>query len=176
MLKLIDGDKKYLEQYKEAYLLSMEKAKSGEIKKHNVSFLNPDETDIVQKMIDDKDLSKLPENYVPSYDYFLVDDDIFIGKINIRIELTEHLLRYGGNIGYAINPKYWKQGYGTKILKLGLEKAKEIGLKDKVLITCDDDNIGSSKVIENNAGILENKVENEVEGEKILTRRYWIEL
>mgnify|MGYP003291556924 CR=1 FL=1 len=35
-------------------------------------------------------------------------------------------------------------------------------MTDKVLITCDDDNIGSSKIIEKNGGILENEVEDEV--------------
>ncbi len=83
---------------------------------------------------------------------------------------------FGGNIGYGINPKYWKQGYGTKMLELGLEKAKDLIKEDKVLITCDDDNIGSSKVIENNSGILENKVKNIIDGEEIFTRRYWINL
>ena len=58
-------------------------------------------------------------------------------------------------------------------MKLALEKAKELGI-DKVLITCDDDNIGSQKVIENNGGLLENKVQNNVNGEIITTRRYWI--
>ena len=43
-------------------------------------------------------------------------------------------------------------------------------------MTCDDDNIGSSKVIENNGGILENKVENEDGDETFLTRRYWINI
>ena len=61
-------------------------------------------------------------------------------------------------------------------LKLGLEKAKEIGLKDKVLITCDDDNIGSYKIIEKNGGILENKIENTDDDEVFLTRRYWVKL
>ena len=85
-------------------------------------------------------------------------------------------MQFGGNIGYGIHPKYWKQGYGTMALKLGLEKAKEIGLKDKVLITCDDDNIGSCKIIEKNGGILENKIENRDDDEVFLTRRYWVKL
>ncbi|MCT7707108.1 MAG: GNAT family N-acetyltransferase, partial [Lactobacillus iners] len=46
----------------------------------------------------------------------------------------------------------------------------------KVLITCDDDNIGSIKVIENNGGILENKVKNSLSRGNVITRRYWINL
>lgn len=175
MIKLIDGDKKYLNEYKEAYELSLQKVQDGLISKHDLMFMNPDEVDIVQRMIDNKDINKIPKEYVPSYDYFIIDDDKFIGCINIRIKLTPNLLQYGGHIGYGIHPKYWNKGYGTKSLKLALEKAKELGI-DKVLITCDDDNIGSQKVIENNGGLLENKVQNNVNGEIITTRRYWINL
>ena len=176
MIKLIDGEERYLDEYKEAYNLSVEKIKEGLIKKHDLMFLNPDEIDIIQKMKDSRDRTKLKPNYVPSYDYFIVDGDKFIGRISIRIELTPKLLQFGGNIGYGFHPKYWKQGYGTMALKLGLEKAKEIGLKDKVLITCDDDNIGSCKIIEKNGGILENKIENRDDDEVFLTRRYWVKL
>lgn len=62
-----------------------------------------------------------------------------------------------------------------KVLQLGLEEFKTLIEDDKILITCDDDNVGSYKIIESNGGILENKVENEDAGEKFLTRRYWIE-
>ena len=65
-------------------------------------------------------------------------------------------------------------GYGKEILKLALHQYKDLIEEDKILITCDDDNIGSYKIIEANGGILENKVENEDQGEKFLTRRYWI--
>ena len=174
VLKLIEADKKYLAQYKEAYLDSLKQIEEGNIKKHNMMFLNPDENDIVQIFIDKRDQSKLPSYYVPSYDYFAVDDDKFIGVIHIRIRLTDNLLKYGGHIGYGVNPKYWKMGYGKEILKLALLEYKSLIEEDKILITCDDDNIGSYKIIEANSGVLENKIENEDAGEKFLTRRYWI--
>ena len=174
MLKLIDADKKYLDQYKDAYIESLKEIELGNMKKHNMLFLNPDEDDIIQVFNDNRDQSKLPAHYVPSYDYFAIEDDKLIGIIHIRIKLTDNLLRYGGHIGYAINPYYWKQGYGTELLKIGLIKARDLIIEDKVLITCDDDNIGSYKIIENNGGVLENKIENEDRGEKFLTRRYWI--
>lgn len=174
MLKLIEPNEKYLEQYKEAYLESLNQIKLGNLKTHNMKFINPDENDIIQILNDSKDISKLPANYVPSYEFFAVDDDKFIGLISIRTRLTENLIRYGGHIGYGINPKYWKMGYGTQVLKLALDKYNDLIEEDKILITCDDDNVGSYKIIEANRGILENKVENENNGEYILTRRYWI--
>ncbi len=174
MLKLIDADKEYLKQYEEAYIESLKQIELGNIKKHDLMFMNPEEKDIVQTFMDNRDQSKLPSYYVPSYDYFAVDDDKFVGVAHIRIKLTDNLLRYGGHIGYGVNPKYWKMGYGKEILKLALQKSKNLIIEDKILITCDDDNIGSYKIIEANGGILEDKVENEDAGEKFLTRRYWI--
>ena len=46
----------------------------------------------------------------------------------------------------------------------------------RVLITCNDDNYGSARVIEKNGGILQDKVINTIQGAEILTRRYWIDL
>ena len=61
-----------------------------------------------------------------------------------------------------------------RLLKLILDQFKNLIEEDNILITCDDDNIGSYRIIESNGGILENKIENEAAGEKFLTRRYWI--
>ena len=57
------------------------------------------------------------------------------------------------------------------LMKL-LEIIKRAKLINNALITCDDDNIGSIKTIENNRGILQDKIE----FEGALTRRYWIDL
>ena len=54
-------------------------------------------------------------------------------------------------------------------MRQSLEYIQGLGVTE-VLITCDDDNLGSIKVIESQGGILENKVE----FEGTLKRRYWI--
>ncbi|MGN0752825.1 MAG: GNAT family N-acetyltransferase [Aristaeellaceae bacterium] len=54
-----------------------------------------------------------------------------------------------------------------------LPKARKLGI-DRVLVTCDDDNIASARTIEANGGVLENKLY--VESEKQTVRRYWIDL
>lgn len=175
MVCLVDGDSRFLDEYKEAYTMSLEKIKNGCMSSHDLMFDNPDLVDVIQKMNDYRDVTKLKPGYVVAYDYFLVDDDKFIGVVSIRKDLTTSLLQYGGNISYAIHPKYWNQGYGNIILRLALDKAREMGLY-KVLITCDDCNVASYKIIESNGGVLENKVSNTVNGENFLTRRYWITL
>ena len=70
---------------------------------------------------------------------------------------------------------YWSEGYGTELLLQALLKTMSMNLYD-VLITCNDDNIGSAKITKKNGGLLENKLENIVDGKQILTRRYWIHI
>ena len=97
---------------------------------------------------------------------------IFIGWLDIRHSLTEHLREIGGHIGYAIRPSERGKGYGNKILELALPKAQELGIKD-VLITCDADNTPSAKIIEKNGGVFEN-IKTTSDG--VPKRRYWINL
>jgi len=94
-----------------------------------------------------------------------------VGLGSLRHYLNDNLMKSGGHIGYSIVPSERKKGYGTKILNLLLEKTRNKNI-DKVLVTCADDNTGSAKVIENNNGILENKIEVD---NKIICR-YWIDL
>lgn len=127
------------------------------------------------KLHKDLDLSNIAEGRVPANTYFLVrtSDNRIIGMINIRHRLNEFLFNEGGHIGYSIRPTEREKGYGTLILKLGLEKCMELNLK-KILLTCDKTNIASGKVIQNNGGMLENEVYSETFSEII--QRYWIEL
>jgi len=83
-------------------------------------------------------------------------------------------LRFGGNIGYGVRYSRWNEGIGKEMLRQALKYAKENLQLSKVLITCNDDNYGSQCVIEKNGGILQDKIENIIDGNKRITRRYWI--
>lgn len=111
------------------------------------------------------------KNLVPNSVFFLLDLDRnrLIGAVNIRHELNEDLLLYGGHIGDGVRPSERKKGYATEMIRLALIECKKLGI-NKVLITCDKDNIGSRKSIINNGGIKENEV---MEDGEIL-ERYWI--
>lgn len=115
----------------------------------------------------------LPDDKVHESYFWLIDNDMVIGRISIRHRLNEDLLLYSGHIGYIIAPPYRNKGYGTAILKLGLLEAKKMNL-EKVLVTCDHTNTGSAKIIERNGGILENEIE--VPGKHIRKKRYWINI
>ncbi|HEX9069819.1 MAG TPA: GNAT family N-acetyltransferase, partial [Ktedonobacterales bacterium] len=52
-----------------------------------------------------------------------------------------------------IPPSARRQGYATRTLALALREARTFGL-ERVLLTCDADNLGSVRVIERNGGKL----------------------
>ena len=114
----------------------------------------------------------LPANHVPSTFLFAFAGTRIVGRVSIRHSLTPELERVGGHIGYVVVPEYRRQGYATEILRQSLEMARTLlGLK-RVLVTADDDNVGSIKTIEKNGGVLESIVT----GSDGATpkRRYWI--
>lgn len=90
----------------------------------------------------------------PHVQYWLVRGETFLGRVNIRFELTENLLIWGGNIGYEIRPAWRGRGYGRLILAMALPHARAAGL-GSVLLTCLASNTASIRVIEANGGVLE---------------------
>ena len=119
------------------------------------------------------EIKEFTNNYVPDSTYFCLDEDrnIFIGAVNIRHYLNEKLLKNGGHIGDGIRPSERNKGLGTKMIKLALEKCKELKIK-KVLMVCNKNNVASAKTIIKNGGILENEI---IEND-IIEQRYWIEI
>ena len=115
----------------------------------------------------------VPKGLVPSSTYLAVreKDNYIVGMIDIRHYLNEYLTQVGGNIGYGVRKTERNKGYAKQMLKLALEKCKDLKIK-KVLITCDEDNIASEKVILSANAKLED-IRN-VDGEN--KKRFWIEL
>ena len=113
--------------------------------------------------------TNLKEGRVPSTFLIAENDGNLVGRTSIRHELNDYLLSVGGHIGYGVRPSYRRQGFATEILRQSLVLIHGLGVT-KILVTCDDDNLGSIRVIESQGGILENKVE----FEGTVKRRYWI--
>ena len=113
----------------------------------------------------------LPEGWVPDSTYWLIDEEYrILGVVNIRHTLTNHLMNAGGHIGYGIRPSERQKGYATEILRLALEKTRELGI-NRVLVVCDAINIGSEKTIRKNGGVEDNDF---VEDDGNVIKRYWI--
>lgn len=116
--------------------------------------------------------SRPPAGMVPESIFWLIAEEQFAGRLSLRHRLNRELERYGGHIGYEIRPSLRRRGYGRLICRLGLEEARKLGLA-RVLLTCDDDNVGSFRIIESNGGLLQDRIDN---GRHALTRRYWVTL
>ena len=86
------------------------------------------------------------------------------------------MLRFGGNIGYGVRISEWGKGLGTTMLAEALKYAGEVVGLERALITCNDNNIASARVIEKNGGRLQDVITNIVDGVTRRTRRYWINI
>ena len=110
--------------------------------------------------------------HVPSTFLFAFDGGRIVGRASIRHRLNESLLRTGGHVGYVVVPEFRNRGYATAILALAVAHARDALGIDRILVTCDDDNPASIKVIARNGGVLEDVAENPETG--VPKRRYWI--
>jgi predicted acetyltransferase len=114
----------------------------------------------------------LPAGVVPETLLFAFAGARIVGRVAIRHALNPRLEREGGHIGYVVVPEFRRRGYATRMLGLAVRLAHErLGI-DPVLLTCDDDNLGSIKVIERNGGVLQDVVP--ADGRDARIRRYWI--
>ena len=98
---------------------------------------------------------------------WIVEGDEFLGNLAIRHSLTPYLLEQGGHIGYSVRPSRRREGHASRALALSLPWCRDLGI-DRVLVTCDVDNDGSSRTIEANGGVQE-----DIRGDK---RRFWIDV
>lgn len=111
---------------------------------------------------------------VPYACLWLVAGENFIGRVSMRYELNERLLRSGGHIGHSTRPSRRRQGFVRQALVLAKQHVRERGLR-RVLLTCALDNVGSARIIESCGGVLEN-IEPHPDPPHVPMRRYWIKL
>lgn len=120
------------------------------------------------------EIKEAAAGWVPDSVFFLLDEDRdrLLGAVNIRHYLTDSLLKEGGHIGDGIRPSERRKGYATEMISLALTECRKLGI-DKVLMTCDKDNIGSARFILKNGGVLENEF---VNSDGDVEQRYWISI
>ena len=102
---------------------------------------------------------------------------LVVGSVQLRHWLTPALEKEGGHIGYNITPSRRGLGLGTLQLALALDEIRnryESLRLDRVLITCDTDNIASARIIQKNGGVFENEVISDYSGKPV--SRYWLEV
>lgn len=108
-----------------------------------------------------------PAGLVHADSYWVSQDQVVIGFLQLRHTLNDYLRDTGGHIGYSIRPGYRRLGHATRALGLALDRARLLEM-ERVLVTCDDDNVASTRTIESWDGVLEDVRDGK--------RRYWITL
>lgn len=101
------------------------------------------------------------------------NDNKIVGAINVRWNLSEVMLKFGGHIGYGIRPTERRKGYNKINLYLGMLEAKKLGL-NKVMLDCDVNNLGSDRTLKALGGQLERTEIDPSDG--ILTNVYWFDV
>lgn len=105
--------------------------------------------------------------------FAFVEDEI-IGKVSVRHRLyNQYYENLGGHIGYGVLGEHRQKGYASEMLKQSLHYCQIIGLS-KVLLTCDELNVASAKIILKNGGVLESIIDPK-DGSS-LKKRFWIQL
>jgi predicted acetyltransferase len=171
-LKLIHPVKYLEEDYRAAL------AEFRELGENNIESLfsrcNDDFDLYLQQTTQAKGGFGLPEGFVPYSTYWTVrNNERIVGFCHFRHYLNPALKIEGGHIGYSIRPSERKRGYGTRQLALLLNECRWLAYQ-RVMITCDYDNIGSYKIIEANGGVLSGEAISPRSHKKIL--QYWVEL
>lgn len=119
------------------------------------------------------DSNRRNEPFVPRTHLWAVTEEQFVGRISVHHELNDALRVEGGHIGYDTVPSFRGRGVATEMLRQALPVARTLGLT-AVLLTCDDTNAASIRVIETNGGFLrETKA---LDPNRPRKRYYWIAL
>lgn len=95
-----------------------------------------------------------------------------VGIIDLRDSLTSYLELEGGHIGYSIKKSSRGLGYGGLALQEVLSYCQRKTTLSKVLLTCEEQNLISKKIILKNNGEFSKKITLN----KRIIEHYWIEL
>lgn len=113
----------------------------------------------------------VPAEFVASTYYVGVVEGGVVGRLSLRHSLNASLARIGGHIGYGVIPAARGKGYAVEMVRQVLPHCVLRGI-DPALITCDEDNLASRRVVEKCGGVYEGSVDCAESG--VPKRRYWL--
>ncbi len=87
--------------------------------------------------------------WVPSYRFKMIhtQKQVEMGRIDLRVGDSEHIVRYAGHIGYRVNSEYRGSHYAARACKLLLPFARLHEL-NPLWITCNPENLASRRTCE----------------------------
>ena len=109
-------------------------------------------------VLDAVDLPDPSLGRVPAYRFHLVVNAAAAGTISLRVGDNQRLVRYAGQVGFAVDPVFRGQGLAERATRLLLPLARSHGL-DPLWITCNPDNAASVRTIERLGGVFVESVD-----------------
>jgi predicted acetyltransferase len=113
----------------------------------------------------------VPAGFVPNTFFVGVVAGVVVGRLSLRHSLNDFLAKVGGHIGYGVIPSQRRRGYATEMLRQAIPICASLGIT-RALITCDEHNVGSRKVVESCGGVFEGLIDCPESG--VPKRRYWL--
>ena len=100
----------------------------------------------------------VPDGFVPSSTFWLVDGSALVGVSNLRHYLNDRLRDHGGHIGLGIRPTSRRRGFGGLLLALTIQEARKKGIAD-IHVHCHKSNLASARTIVGAGGVLDSETQ-----------------
>ena len=155
--------------YEQSYRAYIEELGDEERYPFPLDFEHADFPALLRRLDDFEQGRGVPEGFVPSSTYWLVENGELVGVSNLRHHLNERIRRAGGHIGMGIRPGARGRGLGVLLLGLTIEEARKRGIGE-LHIHCHKHNAASARMILSNGGVLDSEIE---DGEPVeIVQRY----
>jgi predicted acetyltransferase len=107
----------------------------------------------VQRLHELSEGKNLPDGYIPSREFWIIDGDGYAGRIILGLSYTPGPTRLGNHVGYAVRPSKRRRMYATQALEQLISEARRLKFST-LMPVCEATNVASRKVIERNGGVL----------------------
>jgi len=126
---------------------------------------------LLRRLEDFREGLNVPEGFVPSTTYWLVNEGELVGVSSFRHHLNERILHAGGHIGLGIRPSQRGRGFGKILLELTIAEAKKRGM-DVFHVHCHKHNQPSARIIAAAGGRLDSEIQ---ESSGSVVQRYLVD-
>ena len=143
-------------EYEQSYREYIQELGDQERYPFPLDFQHHDFPALLERLSDYAEGIGLPQGYVASSTFWLVDSGELLGVSNLRHELNDVLREHGGHIGLGVRPSAQGRGLGKRLLALTIQEARKRGIED-IHIHCHKGNRASAGMILANGGVLQSE-------------------
>ena len=144
-MEIVKPEKKYLQSYYEGCAETWRHIHDSYIL-HDPNQFDKWKDTIFNEFKNQKNGINLPDGFVPSETFWIIENNEYAGSINIRPDLNERLKEYGGHAGCVIRMSYRNKGLAKKAVGWAINKLLELNINE-IILTCEETNIISQKVL-----------------------------